>query len=276
MSKRWIALHAGGDKTFGAAELQKFIAMVGTAQAMVLNSDDVRFTQATKWRDAFIANVAKLAEPDRDPRVFSEELRDLPLEEVRASHSPTTRMAVVLERRRGWASIDKSVSEQLAARGIDVWASARSNIFGSPVRRIKRQRRGASTATLFGGVEKARRHRCRVFLRRRYCGLRRESLPEDLQSKIVSVNLLGLATTADFEVHVTTWLGVDHHGLKTQPEVDRLQTRVLCIYGEGEKDTLCPSLKNPRAQSVKVGDGHHFGDQYQTLAEKILAAVAAP
>jgi len=177
----------------------------------------------------------------------------------------------------GWASIDKSVSEQLAARGIDVVGLSSLQYFwkpGSPdqtakdVARVLRhylaawKKRDVIVVGYSFGADIA------AFVVNR--------LPEDLQSKIVSVNLLGLATTADFEVHVTTWLGVDHHGLKTQPEVDRLQTRVLCIYGEGEKDTLCPSLKNPRAQSVKVGDGHHFGDQYQTLAEKILAAVAAP
>jgi type IV secretory pathway VirJ component len=89
------------------------------------------------------------------------------------------------------------------------------------------------------------------------------------------VNLLGIAATADFEVHVTTWLGVDHHGVPTRPEVDRLKERVLCVYGEGEKDSLCTSLTAANIKIAKVGDGHHFGDRYQELAERILATADA-
>jgi type IV secretory pathway VirJ component len=82
---------------------------------------------------------------------------------------------------------------------------------------------------------------------------------------------LGLAETADFEVHVTTWLGVDHHGLATQPEVDRMLMHVLCVYGEGEKDSLCPKLAGKNVKLAKVGDGHHFGDQYEELANRVIA-----
>jgi type IV secretory pathway VirJ component len=52
--------------------------------------------------------------------------------------------------------------------------------------------------------------------------------------------------------------------------LDRLKTRVLCVYGDGEKDSLCPTLTAANVKVVKIGDGHHFGDRYQDLAENIL------
>jgi type IV secretory pathway VirJ component len=46
---------------------------------------------------------------------------------------------------------------------------------------------------------------------------------------------------------------------------------VLCIYGEGEKDTICPSLPAAEASSVRIGSGHHFDGDYSLMADQILA-----
>jgi type IV secretory pathway VirJ component len=46
---------------------------------------------------------------------------------------------------------------------------------------------------------------------------------------------------------------------------------VLCVYGEGEKDSLCPKLAGKNVKLAKVGDGHHFGDQYEELANRVIA-----
>ena len=42
------------------------------------------------------------------------------------------------------------------------------------------------------------------------------------------------------------------------------------IYGEGETDSACPSVKAPNITTVAIGDGHHFGGDYQRLVEVIL------
>ena len=70
----------------------------------------------------------------------------------------------------------------------------------------------------------------------------------------------------------TDWIGNDASGLPTRPELANLRVKpVLCIYGEGEQDSICPSLQEPRVTSEQVGTGHHFGGEYAQLAEKILA-----
>jgi type IV secretory pathway VirJ component len=50
---------------------------------------------------------------------------------------------------------------------------------------------------------------------------------------------------------------------------------VLCVYGEGETDSICPGLpKAPEHTHVtlaQIGKGHHFSGEYSALAERILA-----
>ena len=46
--------------------------------------------------------------------------------------------------------------------------------------------------------------------------------------------------------------------------------RVLCVYGEGEKDTLCPRISSNGIRALRVGTGHHFGGNYDEIADAIL------
>ena len=68
-----------------------------------------------------------------------------------------------------------------------------------------------------------------------------------------------------------TGSGNDAAGLQTAPEVTHLALPVLCLYGEGEKDSICPGLPAGSITRAQVGTGHHFGGEYGTLAERILS-----
>jgi type IV secretory pathway VirJ component len=46
--------------------------------------------------------------------------------------------------------------------------------------------------------------------------------------------------------------------------------RVLCLYGEGDKDTICPDLAGGVTREP-LGKGHHFSGEYAAIADKILA-----
>ena len=47
---------------------------------------------------------------------------------------------------------------------------------------------------------------------------------------------------------------------------------MLCIYGEDEKDSLCPKLDPKRFTVVKLKGGHHFDGDYAGLAREILSS----
>jgi type IV secretory pathway VirJ component len=50
---------------------------------------------------------------------------------------------------------------------------------------------------------------------------------------------------------------------------------VLCIYGEGESDSICPGLpRSPEHTQIvlaEIGKGHHFSGEYAALADRSLA-----
>jgi len=97
-------------------------------------------------------------------------------------------------------------------------------------------------------------------------------LPPDLRARVASVSLLGIDSNAAFEVTLSDWVG-SGAGPATRPELAALgATPVLCIYGEGESDSICPQL-SPAAHLAReqIGKGHHFSGEYATLADRILA-----
>ena len=46
---------------------------------------------------------------------------------------------------------------------------------------------------------------------------------------------------------------------------------VLCIYGEGETDSICPHMAPGTVTRAQIGTGHHFGGEYAQLADRILS-----
>jgi type IV secretory pathway VirJ component len=86
------------------------------------------------------------------------------------------------------------------------------------------------------------------------------------------MSLLGLSASADFEIKVAGWLpGADNSDLATLPELQRITSLpLLCAYGSGEADSICPTLRLPNASSVMIGSGHHFGGQTAAITEAIL------
>ena len=106
-------------------------------------------------------------------------------------------------------------------------------------------------------------------------------LPEPLRERIAQVSLLGLGPRAEFEVHITDWLGTgpDPEDPAVIPEVRRLDpARVQCFYGRREEDTACTNPALAGAERIETEGGHHFDGDYVGLARRILAGLdrAAP
>jgi type IV secretory pathway VirJ component len=83
--------------------------------------------------------------------------------------------------------------------------------------------------------------------------------PADLRDRLALVALVGFTDHASFDFH---WQDLVHDtrrptDLPTRPELDRIHgTRVLCVYGLEEKDSLCPSLDGSAARVGRIPGGH--------------------
>ena len=104
-------------------------------------------------------------------------------------------------------------------------------------------------------------------------------MPQATRQMVAVTAMMGLSERADFEFHVSNWVGSSDDGLPILPEVQKLEDgRPLCVYGVEEDDTLCPSLDPKQVKLVKLPGGHHFDGDYDHLARIILdtAGVTAP
>lgn len=94
-------------------------------------------------------------------------------------------------------------------------------------------------------------------------------LDESVQKQTVMIALMGVSNTADFQISIDGWLG----GSGDTPVLTELQKmpmeKTVCIYGEDEDDTACPAPSLNAMQRIKLPGGHHFDEDYQSLAKTL-------
>jgi hypothetical protein len=97
-------------------------------------------------------------------------------------------------------------------------------------------------------------------------------LPENDRESVPLLVLLALGKNADFEIHVSGWMGKSSDGLPIQPELSRIPgNKILCIFGTDEKaESSCPSLSATGAHLLELPGGHHFDQDYSKLAGRII------
>lgn len=271
----WMVLQGDIDQVCAPAVTQAFVNAVPGAKLFALPKVGHGFAVPHNWEaqylaayDAIVARRAK-----SEPLATAPEVRDLSLTEVPvAPPGRTETMAIILTGDGGWAGLDKSLAAGLAARGVPSvgWSSLRyywtprtPDGAAADLTRIVRHYTsewGAKRVILVGysfGADVL------PFLVNR--------LPASLLSHVRSVALLGLSETADFEFHVSDWIG--HRGAsqyRTVPEAERLTVPVLCVRGADEDDSACRTLKVAHITSLEVGHGHHFSGDYAQLVDVIL------
>jgi type IV secretory pathway VirJ component len=102
-------------------------------------------------------------------------------------------------------------------------------------------------------------------------------LPIDARARVGLLALLGLSGRASFQFH---WIDIlrDSHrptDLPVAPELERLRgTRILCVYGDDEKDSACRGIDRTLAIPVERDGAHRiYGSDAPDLARTIVAAL---
>jgi type IV secretory pathway VirJ component len=73
------------------------------------------------------------------------------------------------------------------------------------------------------------------------------------------------------------WLGASSEGKGGDPinDLKSINPKIVqCVYGkDDDEDVACPLLNGTGAEVIAMDGGHHFDDDYETLAKKIIAGV---
>jgi len=183
----------------------------------------------------------------------------LPLIEVRADTGSA--VALLLSGDGGWADGDRALADALALGGISVVGlDTRRYLRGAKRTPESVARDAAWIIQQYSAVW----HRDRLvlvgysrgadlapFIVRRW--------PDGLRRRLALVALVGLADHASFEFH---WQDVLHDvrratDLATRPELERIRgVRMLCVYAEDERGSLCPALDSTLARVARIPGGH--------------------
>ena len=217
-------------------------------------------------------------EPDREPRAAPTDVRDLPLTEVPAPAGGDM-LALLITGDGGWAPLDQQLSAELARGGIPVvglssleyfWHARTPEFAARDIAEVLQHYLTTWQRSRIMLIGYSRGAQVLPFIVNR--------LPSDLHARLSSVNLLGLAANATFEVSAASWIGTGAApSMPVAPELARIASvPVLCVYGEDERDSLCPSLAQTNVTPFKLGSGHHFSGDYRTLGQTIAKFSTRP
>ncbi|MBS0379794.1 MAG: virulence factor family protein [Proteobacteria bacterium] len=274
----WIAFQGQKDQVCSAPAADAFAAQVQNGSIVRLPLVGHGFSVEKNWMPQFKDAYARLAtRPEPAAAERPAEIGDLPVEEVPATGS-SPEFALIMTGDGGWAGLDQELAARLAAQGVPT-------VGLNSLKYFWRQKTPEEAAR---DVTRVLRHYFTAWNKERVLLIGYSfgadvlpfvvnRLPPELRAKVASVSLLGIDSSASFEISISDWVGSDGGGSPTRPEVARITALpVLCLYGEGEKDSICPGLSEPAIRREQVGTGHHFGGEYATLADRILAFARNP
>lgn len=274
LASQLYVLQGDADQVCSTPDTKIFLSKVSNAELTVLPKVGHGFSVQRNWMRQFKEAFHKITTAQQ-PAVKSSRiaigLDDLPLVELPAK-SNNGKLALIVSGDGGWAGIDKQVAEALNKDGIAVvglnslqyfWNKKTPDIAGKDLVRILNYYSNAWNAEKLILIGYSTGADTLPFMASR--------LPETLKAKVQAVALLGMATNANFEFHVSDWLYSSDSAYKVIPEVQKLKgMNVMCIYGEDESNSACNLLDKSSFNLIEMKGGHHFAGDYDKLTNAIL------
>lgn len=273
----WMVLQGEVDQLCDPGTTRAFAAATGSARVFSLPGVGHGFGVEARWVPQFLAAYREIAEwrpKGQSPAARPDSpVADLSLVEVPADRqSERDELAIVLTGDGGWAEIDRSLADGLAAHGVPVVGWSSLEYYWRPRTPEEAARDLSRIVTHYTAAW----HKRRVLIVGYSFGadvvpFLVNRLPAQVKTQVGEVVLLGPSEAAAFEFHLASWLGGGGEDrYPTAPEIERLPAPVLCVSGEDETDSICRRLAGTRIRSASVGHGHHFGGEYARLVELIL------
>ena len=220
------------------------------------------------------------AESAQPAQADPNDVRDLPLIEVKQETPATDKLAILISGDGGWWTLDNIVSEVLAAHGVPVIGVSSHKYFAVA-------RTPDSTA-----VDMARvlRHylnawkRDRIVLMGYSVGAEiipfvAARLPEDLRARVAAIVMISPSKKTMFEFHTMDWVRTPSdrqmYPVQLQPEIEKLYAgaRLICTTSDRDPDCICNKLDVSKVTVIARKGDHHYGGDFKGLGEAIWDAL---
>ncbi|MGQ4273984.1 virulence factor family protein [Terrihabitans sp. B22-R8] len=251
--------------TPAASQNGRGVVTAVAARGIAIEASD---TADTPSHALAVALVASLAAPTK----ADDRLSALPLVELAAT-TPSDTIAIVYSGDGGWRDLDKTIAETFQARGVSTigvdslryfWSEKKPEDVARDLKSIidRYRTRWHAKHVLLVGYSFGADMLPEVF----------NLLPAATQKLVSQISLLGFSEQAGYEISVAGWLGqATAEGHPTLPELARIDPALIqCIYGREEDDSACPALAGKGIEIVETEGGHHFDEDYEALAARIL------
>jgi type IV secretory pathway VirJ component len=276
----WVIVQGVYDEPCPVSAVEAFAKQIRHGEVVQAPQDGGEASAPMNWLPTLKHVFATLVEKQEANQPYAEgTLADLPLIEIPAAQPGRSTLAVILSGDGGWASIDRDLADTLASQGVSVVGLNSLRYFWT-----RRTPEGAAR-----DLERILRHYLDAWRKTEALligySLGADVLPfmanrlsPDVLSRVRGVALLGPALAVKFEFHLTDWLkDAPETGRPILPEVEKLRgKRMLCVYGEEEKNTLCTKVDPALADVIRLTGGHHFDGSYDALARTILREAGVP
>ena len=188
-------------------------------------------------------------------------------------------VAIVYSGDGGWRDLDRTLGQVLSAHGVPVvgvdsllyfWQPKRPEIVAYDLNRIIDHYRRVWHIDHFVLVGYSFGADILPFAYNR--------LPAENKARIGEVSLLALSRNTRFGISVSEYFS-DHANAETlpvEPELAKMPAKLIqCFYGEDEADdSACTTGAAKGEEIVETAGGHHFGDDYEALATRIIDGAA--
>jgi type IV secretory pathway VirJ component len=291
-SPSWIALQGKLDQVCDPEAVERFVARIPAARAILLPKVGHGFGVTRNWAREFDGAVesfleaGSIWEPPREaeipsaPNLAPDDIRnkldslDLPL--VVSWPRQAESILIFLSGDGGWMELDREVAAHLHRDSVAVvgwntlryfWEARSPEQFDVDLSRVIEAL--PDSLPIFAGGFSFGAEVVPV-------SLARQTHPSSPVARLGGLVLLAPGPYATFEVSPLDWI-FENNSPTRFPVAAALQQEerlpILCLEPASGEKSGCPARPQPNLRHLRMAGSHHFGGDYATLAETILKFV---
>jgi type IV secretory pathway VirJ component len=185
-------------------------------------------------------------------------------------------LAILYSGDGGWAAADSGIARALSQQGVAVVGIDSLRYFSGAPTPAQASEDLASIIIKFGNLWE----RPKVVVAGYSFGagaapIITEGLPPPVRAKVKVVALISPLAWGSLRFSPSSWLDIAPRGAQPLPRVlaSLKPTSVLCLYGDADRASACPTFPVGLVREAPLVGGHHLAGQYRRISDAIVQSL---